>query len=166
MEFLSKYFIALVDLFNQMAPYLLIGFFLAGVLHVYLPKDKISKYLGKDNIVSVINAALIGIPLPLCSCGVIPTGISFYKNGASKGSSVSFLISTPQTGVDSILVTYSLLGLPYAIIRPIAALITGIFGGGITNALNHKTKEAVTEEINNKQESSSLVENEDRYKNI
>jgi uncharacterized membrane protein YraQ (UPF0718 family)/copper chaperone CopZ len=86
---------------------------------------------------SVIRAALIGVPLPLCSCGVIPTGISIHRNGASKGAAVSFLISTPQTGIDSIMVTYSLLGLPFAIIRPIAALITGIFGGAITNRIEH-----------------------------
>jgi uncharacterized membrane protein YraQ (UPF0718 family)/copper chaperone CopZ len=75
------------------------------------------------------------VPLPLCSCGVIPTGISIHRNGASKGAAISFLISTPQTGVDSIMVTYSLLGLPFAIIRPIVAFATGIFGGAVTNAL-------------------------------
>jgi uncharacterized membrane protein YraQ (UPF0718 family) len=96
-----------------MSPYLLLGFFIAGVLYVYFPKEKVTRYLGKNNFRSTLNAALIGVPLPLCSCGVIPTGISFYKNGASKGSSVSFLISTPQTGVDSILATYALLGLPW-----------------------------------------------------
>jgi len=76
--------------------------------------------------------------LPLCSCGVIPTGVSFYKNGASKGSSVSFLISTPQTGVDSIMVTYSLLGLPLAVLRPVIALFTGIAGGVLTNYMDTK----------------------------
>jgi uncharacterized membrane protein YraQ (UPF0718 family)/copper chaperone CopZ len=117
-----------------MAPYLLLGFLIAGILYVYFPKERVSKYLGKSNFGSVLNATLIGIPLPLCSCGVIPTGISFFKNGASRGSSVSFLISTPQTGVDSILATYSLLGLPMAIIRPVIALITGLLGGLVTNS--------------------------------
>ena len=78
-------------------------------------------------------AALLGVPLPLCSCGVIPTGISFNKEGASKGATVSFLISTPQTGVDSILATYSMLGLPFALLRPFVAFFSGIFGGVITN---------------------------------
>lgn len=73
--------------------------------------------------------------MPLCSCGVIPTGTAFYKNGASKGGTVSFLISTPQTGVDSILATFSLMGLPFAIIRPFAALVTGITGGLITSVV-------------------------------
>jgi len=118
-----------------MSPYLLLGFFFAGVLKVWFPQKWVDKYMGKNNARSVINTALLGIPLPLCSCGVIPTGISFYKNGASKGSSVSFLISTPQTGIDSILVTYSLLGLPFALIRVLVALVTGIFGGIITNLI-------------------------------
>jgi len=133
-ELFNNYLIALWDLTLEMSPYLLLGFLIAGLLHVYFPKEKVTRYLGKNNFSSILNASLIGIPLPLCSCGVIPTGISFFKNGASKGSSVSFLISTPQTGIDSILVTYSLLGLPLAIIRPIIALITGVFGGLVTNA--------------------------------
>jgi uncharacterized membrane protein YraQ (UPF0718 family)/copper chaperone CopZ len=121
-----------------MSPYLLLGFLFAGLLHTLVPNDKIVKYLGANNFRSVINAALLGIPLPLCSCGVVPTGLSFYKNGASRGSSISFLISTPQTGADSIMVTYSMLGLPFAILRPIIALITGIFGGWFTNRLTQK----------------------------
>jgi len=116
-----------------MAPYLLMGFLIAGILHVYVPRGAFTKYFGKNNLKSVLYAALMGIPLPLCSCGVIPTGMSLYKEGASKGATVSFLISTPQTGVDSIIVTYSLLGLPFAIIRPIIALITGLFGGLAVN---------------------------------
>ena len=105
MEYIMKFLSALATLTLEMAPYLLLGFLFAGILYVWFPRKKVYKYLGKPNNASVINAALIGIPLPLCSCGVIPTGISFYKSGASKGSSVSFLISTPQTGLDSIMVT-------------------------------------------------------------
>ena len=143
MQILVDIILAFWDLFAEMAPYLLLGFLLAGILHVYFPQDKVTKYLGKNNLRSVINAALIGVPLPLCSCGVIPTGVSFHKNGASKGASVSFLISTPQTGVDSILVTYSLMGLPFAIIRPIAALITGIVGGAFTNKIDPEPEHIV-----------------------
>ena len=121
------------SILNEMSPYLLLGFLFAGILHVFFPQKYISKYLGKKNKKSVINATLFGIPLPLCSCGVIPTGISLFKNGASKGSTVSFLISTPQTGIDSVMVTYSLLGLPFAIIRPVVAFITGVFGGILVN---------------------------------
>jgi uncharacterized protein len=129
MKYIEEYFLEFWYLTSEMAPYLLLGFLFAGILHVYFKSSGITKYLGKNNFKSVVNASLFGIPLPLCSCGVIPTGVSLYRNGASKGSSLSFLISTPQTGVDSILVTYSLLGLPFAIVRPIVALITGVFGG-------------------------------------
>lgn len=134
-DYIINYLSALWELTLEMSPYLLLGFLFAGILYVYFPREKITKYLGKNNFKSTLNAALIGIPLPLCSCGVIPTGISFFKNGASKGSSVSFLISTPQTGVDSILATYALLGLPLAIIRPIIALVTGVIGGLVTNSV-------------------------------
>jgi uncharacterized membrane protein YraQ (UPF0718 family)/copper chaperone CopZ len=142
-----QYLSAFADLTMEMAPYLLLGFLFAGILYVWFPKKKVYKYLGKPNTASVINAALIGIPLPLCSCGVIPTGISFYNSGASKGSSVSFLISTPQTGADSLMVTYSMLGLPMAIIKPIIALFTGVLGGFMTNKLDkneQKQKDSIT----------------------
>jgi uncharacterized protein len=133
MQYLLSYFHELFSIVLDMAPWLLFGFLMAGILHVFFPDGKINRLLGKSSTRSVIRAAMIGVPLPLCSCGVIPTGISIYKNGASKGASISFLISTPQTGVDSIAVTYSMLGLPFAIIRPVVAFITGIFGGIITN---------------------------------
>lgn len=120
----------------EMSPYLLLGFIFAGLLHLLFPKKKVRKYMGKNNFKSILNASLLGVPLPLCSCGVIPTGVSFYKHGASKSSTVSFLISTPQTGVDSIFVTYSLLGLPFAIIRPIVAFATGLFGGLLTKKID------------------------------
>ncbi len=134
-----NYISEIFSLFIEMAPYLLLGFLFAGILYIFMPTSKVIKYLGGSNFRSVINAAIMGIPLPLCSCGVIPTGVSFYKNGASKGSSISFLISTPQTGIDSILVTYSLLGLPMAVIRPVVALVTGFLGGFFTNRANKNT---------------------------
>ncbi len=133
MEYITEYFVVLFKLTMDMAPYLLLGFLFAGILKVTIPSNIMTKYLGKNNTSSVINASLLGVPLPLCSCGVLPAGISLYKNGASKGSSVSFLISTPQTGVDSVLVTWSMLGLPFAILRPILAFFTGIIGGVLTN---------------------------------
>jgi uncharacterized membrane protein YraQ (UPF0718 family)/copper chaperone CopZ len=136
-DIIWEYLVALWDLTIEMAPYLLLGFLIAGILHVYISAQRMKQYMGKPSLKSVINAALIGIPLPLCSCGVIPTGMSFHKNGAANGPTVSFLISTPQTGVDSILATYSLLGLPMAIIRPIIAFVTGIVGGGLTNKITN-----------------------------
>lgn len=138
LSFISDFWSELVSLTLEMAPYLILGFLFAGILYAWFPSHKIVRYLGKNNSASALNAALLGVPLPLCSCGVIPTGISFYKNGASKGSAVSFLISTPQTGVDSIMVTWSLLGLPMAIIRPIIAFVTGVLGGVLTNRLEKK----------------------------
>ena len=149
MNFLKEYISALISLTNEMSPYLLLGFFFAGILHVFFPDDKINRLLGANNFKSVFKAALIGIPLPLCSCGVIPTGISFFRQGASKGSTVSFLISTPQTGVDSIMVTYSLIGLPFAIIRVIVALITGLLGGLLTNFVTKNHTEKTTNQSNN-----------------
>ena len=129
----------IISLVNSMSPYLLLGFFLAGMMHAFIPAYLFRKYLSKNSFSSVLNAAMLGIPLPLCSCGVIPTGMSLHKEGASNGAVVSFLIATPQTGVDSILATYSLMGLPFAIIRPIAALFTALLGGTFANCLNLPT---------------------------
>jgi len=147
MNYITAYIDSLFRLVMDMSPWLVLGFLIAGLLHVFFPDGKISKLLGSSNMKSVIRAALIGIPLPLCSCGVIPTGVSIHKNGASKGASVSFLISTPQTGVDSILVTYSLLGLPFAVVRPVAALITGVFGGAVTNKLEAPDKKMIVSSL-------------------
>lgn len=144
-EWIEAYFSEFYRLLLEMAPWLLLGFTFAGILHVFMPDGSVRKYMGRNDLKSVIYGALLGVPLPLCSCGVIPTGISFHKEGASKGATVSFLISTPQTGVDSILATYSMLGLPFAILRPIVAFFSGIFGGVITN-LASKDEEAKTDE--------------------
>jgi len=143
--FLGDYLNELVFLAMEMAPWLLLGIIFAGLLKIWFPQAIISRHLGKRNFKSVAKAALLGVPLPLCSCGVIPTGIAFYKNGASKGATNSFLISTPQTGVDSILATYSLLGLPFAVIRPLVAFVTGIAGGVITNIFDKKEDSGKTD---------------------
>ena len=109
-----------------MSPFLLLGFLLAGLMHAFIPGQIYSRYLAKPTFSSVLYSALFGIPLPLCSCGVIPTAMSLRKEGASKGAVASFLIATPQTGVDSIIATYSLMGLPFAIARPIIAFVTAL----------------------------------------
>jgi len=127
----------LLRLINQMSPYLLLGFLMAGLMHEFVPRMLYTRYLSGDNLRSVTWAALFGIPLPLCSCGVIPTAMSLRREGASRGATVSFLIATPQTGIDSIIATYSLMGLPFAIIRPIAALATALFGGTLANLSNN-----------------------------
>jgi len=145
MNYIADFGKELLFILSEMAPYLLLGFFFAGLLHLLFPKKRVRKYMGQNNFRSIFNASLLGVPLPLCSCGVIPTGISFYKHGASKASTVSFLISTPQTGVDSIFVTYSMLGLPFAIIRPIVAFITGLFGGLITKKIDPEKPEILND---------------------
>lgn len=118
---------------GEMSPYLLLGFLIAGILHVFVPARFYSRYLSRDNKFAVLYAALLGVPLPLCSCGVIPTAIGLRNEKASKGAVASFLIATPQTGIDSILATFSVLGLGFAIIRPVAALVTGVCGGLLVN---------------------------------
>lgn len=117
----------------EMAPYLLFGFLVAGVLYAFVPQSFYRNHLSKPNIWSVIKAAILGVPLPLCSCGVLPTAVSLRKNGASRGATTSFLIATPQTGIDSIAATYSLLTPAFAVIRPVAALVTAIVGGSVVN---------------------------------
>ena len=129
----------------SIAPYLFIGLIFAGLLHVVFKKDFVAKHLGKNNLFSVIKAAILGVPLPLCSCGVIPTALFLRKKKASKGAVLSFLISTPQTGVDSIIATYGMMGPIFAIFRPLAAFVTGIIGGIAANLLE-KEEEQITEE--------------------
>ncbi len=126
---------SLLAVINAMSPYLLLGFLIAGVLHVFVPKTFYARYLSRDNKLSVLWAALLGVPLPLCSCGVIPTAVGLKNEGASKGAVASFLIATPQTGIDSILATFSLMGLGFAVVRPVAALVTGVCGGLLVNRL-------------------------------
>jgi len=164
-EIVGSFFRDLAEIINEMSPYLLLGFLFAGILHVFFPKKRVIKYMGSSNKSAIINASLLGIPLPLCSCGVIPTGISFYNHGASKGSTVSFLISTPQTGIDSVLVTYSLLGLPFALIRPIIALVTGFFGGLATNFI-HKNRKPQDPKVSWNGSSGESTPTDNRFREV
>lgn len=124
-------------IFVEAAPYLIFGFGVAGILNVAVPDQKIVDYLGTSagKVRSVINASLAGLPLPLCSCGVIPAAMSIRKRGATRGATLSFLISTPQTGVDSIAITYALLDPLMTIFRPIATLATALLAGLADNLL-------------------------------
>lgn len=137
----------IIHLINEMSPYLLLGFLFAGLLHSFVPSRLYHKYLSKPTFGSVVNAALLGIPLPLCSCGVIPTAMSLRREGASKGATTSFLIATPQTGVDSILATYGMMGLPFAIVRPVAALCTALFGGAAANIFGKESEGNANAEV-------------------
>ncbi len=125
------------EIFVDAAPYLIFGFGVAGLLNILVPDQKIVEYLGSSagKVRSVINASLAGLPLPLCSCGVIPAAMSIRKRGANRGATLSFLISTPQTGVDSIAITYALLDPMMTIFRPIATLVTAILAGLADNLL-------------------------------
>ena len=115
----------------DMAPYLLFGFVAAGVLSVFISAKTIERHLGGHGLWPIFKASLFGVPLPLCSCSVIPVAASLRRHGASRGATAAFLLSTPQTGVDSILATFSLLGPVFAVFRPVSAFITGLVGGGI-----------------------------------
>jgi uncharacterized membrane protein YraQ (UPF0718 family)/copper chaperone CopZ len=132
---------------TEMAPYLLLGFLIAGLLSVLVSPKMVERHLGGKGFWPVFKAALLGVPLPLCSCGVIPVSASLRRHKASKGATTAFLISTPQTGVDSIAVTYSLLGPVFAIFRPVAAFITGIIGGAIVAAVTHEHEQHVPEDL-------------------
>ena len=122
----------------EISPYLLFGFLFSGILSVSLSVETVTKYLGSKKLKSIFLASLFGIPLPLCSCGVIPVFSYLKKHGASKASTTSFLISTPQTGIDSILVTYGLLGPIFAFFRPIVAFISGIVGGVLVSVFDRE----------------------------
>lgn len=123
------FFDSFIAILNGMSPFVLLGFFVAGLLHAFVAPSAMSRHLSGHGWKPVVKAALFGIPLPLCSCGVLPAAVALRRQGASKSASVSFLIATPQTGVDSIAATYSLLGIGFAIIRPVAALVGAVAGG-------------------------------------
>ncbi|MCK4753467.1 MAG: SO_0444 family Cu/Zn efflux transporter, partial [Planctomycetes bacterium] len=141
MDFAKSILIDFWATVGEMSPYLLFGFFVAGVLSILISQSFVERHLGGKGIWPLLKASIFGVPLPLCSCGVIPVAMSLRKHGASKGATISFLLSTPQTGVDSIFVTLSLLGPIFAIFRPLAAFVTGIVGGGLVNIFGETVKE-------------------------
>lgn len=135
---IGEYFIQVWGVLLELSPPLLLGLLIAGILHVVLPPGLISRHLSGKSYRDVMRAVLFGIPMPLCSCGVIPTAIGLKNEGASKGAATGFLISTPQTGVDSILVSASFLGWPFAIFKVLAAFVTGMIGGVLVNLTEKK----------------------------
>ncbi|PHS37131.1 MAG: hypothetical protein COB07_11295 [Sulfurovum sp.] len=138
---ITYFFEALWQLSIAMAPYILFGLFFAGILHELVPDSIVTKHLGKDNVSSVVKSTIFGIPLPVCSCGVIPLATSIKKSGASKGATLSFLISTPITGVDSIMATYGIFGWIFTVYRAITSMIIAMVAGILTNIFD---KEEVT----------------------
>ncbi len=153
---------------GQMAPYLLFGFLAAGILSVLVSPEWVERHLGGNGLRPVVKSTIFGIPLPLCSCGVIPVTASIRRHGAGPGATAAFLLSTPQTGVDSLLATYALLGPVYMVFRFVVALVTGIAGGLLVaasalrrtpdSATSDPSNEACTEECCiGGQHSSALV---------
>ena len=132
--------------FDNAALYILFGIFVAGLIQAFIDNERIARQLGRPGLRSVFLAALFGIPLPLCSCGVIPTAISLRKNGASKGAVLSFLISTPESGINSIAMSYAMLDPLMTIFRPISAFITAIAAGISENIFGKKDEAAASPE--------------------
>lgn len=119
-----------------MAPWVLGGFAVAGVLSLWLNARVVREHFGGGRIRAILKAVALGVPLPVCSCGVIPLGVSLRKHGAGKGPTAAFLMSTPQTGVDSIAVTYGMMGGLFAVLRPLAAVVSGVLCGFAVEALD------------------------------
>lgn len=141
-EFFKTIMVDFWGTLSEMSPYLLFGFFAAGLIGAFINAQAVERHLGGSGFWQVFKASLFGVPLPLCSCGVIPVSMSLYKHGASRGATVSFLLSTPQTGIDSIVVTYGMMGPIFAVFRPIAAFLTGLVGGVLTNVFDHSSDAA------------------------
>ncbi len=135
----TEFWRSLWSFMESSAPYLLLGIVVSGFLHRFLSVQRIQKWLGGEGFGPVLKAALLGVPLPLCSCAVIPAAVTLKKSGASNGATSSFLISTPESGVDSITVTYALMGLPMAILRPLAAFLSAVVAGILQIFLNRQT---------------------------
>ncbi len=140
----------------QMGLWLLLGFLVAGLLSVYVSPAWLERYLGGRGMGPIFRASLLGVPLPLCSCGVIPVAASLKQHGASRSATTAFLLSTPQTGVDSVLVTWTLLGPLFAVFRPLAALATGFLGGALVQTFDPPRR--TTETVNGDLEMASPTE--------
>jgi uncharacterized membrane protein YraQ (UPF0718 family)/copper chaperone CopZ len=141
----------------MMSPYLLLGMLVSSLISMFINSRFILKHIGGKDFLSVFKSTVFGVPIPLCSCGVIPVAATLRDAGASKGSTISFLVSTPQTGVDSIFLTYGMLGPVFALFRPMAAFISGLFSGLIINRLDEEKHDHPIADIhaNLKQESFS-----------
>ncbi len=129
MTYALEFFQHFIALFLLSAQWLLLGLVIAGLIHELVPVSILQKHMGDSSVGAVTKAAFIGAPLPLCSCGVIPAALGLRRSGASKPSTVSFLVATPETGVDSVSVSYALLGPVFAIARPISAVLSAIYAG-------------------------------------
>ncbi|MDD4856969.1 MAG: SO_0444 family Cu/Zn efflux transporter [Candidatus Krumholzibacteria bacterium] len=136
--FAARFALSIWSTLLEMSPFLLFGFLAAGLLSILVKPELVERHLGGRGLWQVIKAAVFGVPLPLCSCGVIPVAASLRRHGAGAGATTSFLISTPQTGVDSIMVTLCLLGPVFAVFRPVVAFLSRIFGGILVNVFGYE----------------------------
>lgn len=144
MELIVESLRASLSILFEMSPYILAGLFLSGVINQYVPDEKV-KSLASPGFKGPLLSSLVGVPLPLCSCSVLPFALQMKKSGGSSGSALAFLTSTPQTGVDSIFVAYSFFGLPFALFKAIASFITGTVGGWLSDLLVKDTSDPVEE---------------------
>jgi uncharacterized membrane protein YraQ (UPF0718 family) len=129
-----------LSIFNDMSLYMIIGLLLAGVLHAVLKRGTVAKHLGKDAGFASVKGALFGIPMPVCSCGVLPITAYLSRSGAQTSAVMAFLIATPQTGLDSIAVTLGMLGIVFAVYRPLVTFISGAAGGAIIQKIAGKKR--------------------------
>jgi uncharacterized membrane protein YraQ (UPF0718 family) len=139
MDLIRNILVSSWDLLVDASPYVLFGLLISGMLKVLLDPDLVARHLGNGRFSSVFKAALLGIPIPLCSCGVLPAALSLKKQGANNGATAAFMISTPESGVDSIAVTYALIDPIMAVARPVVAFFTAALAGIIENLIAYRT---------------------------
>ncbi len=158
--YVVDYWKSVAELFIEMAPYLLLGMTIAGILYVAISKRFVARHIGGHSFLSVVKAAVFGVPLPLCSCGVLPTSVYLKDSGASKPAVLSFLIATPQTGVDSIIATYGMLGPFFAFFKALSALVLGAIGGavGLITGKREHTEERANQDTGVDSREMSLAE--------
>lgn len=138
------------DLYLDVAIFMLFGFFIAGLLYLFFKADQIKRHLGTGKIKPVFLSAFFGIPLPLCSCGVVPVAASLKKQGANSGAALSFMIATPESGVDSIAVSWAMLDPVMTVIRPVAAFITAVSTGIAQNFFGSEIPDKKTADLKKK----------------
>ncbi|MCM8535756.1 MAG: permease [Lentisphaeraceae bacterium] len=159
MAFLENIFLVTAEL----APWLFLGLFISSLIHLFVPNTFFRNHLGGNGFLAVIKSVFIGVPMPLCSCSVIPVALSLKKDGAGNPASVSFLISTPQTGLDSVFVSASMLGWPFAVFKLLSALFLGLVGGLISIFTDNSKSE---EHLNPVEQSKGSVSLENKFKSF
>ncbi len=143
-ELATQYLLECWGVLREAAPFLLFGFFVAGLLKAFVPDASLSRHLGGRGLGSVLKAAAIGVPLPLCSCGVLPAAMGLRRQGAGPGATAAFMISTPESGVDSMAVTYAMIDPVMTVLRPLSAFVTAIAAGLAANLLPERLLPAPT----------------------